>query len=202
MARKTGGVPSRSASPVIWEPRQLVTASRTLTLQDGLIPVDSTAAPVDLTLLPASSFAPGTIYEIAQVAGNNPVRLLPTGTDTINGINAPFDFFGQGIAGMRIATDGAGAWQIFAAFGQSKARANRIASGQVTIGAGTNTITSANLGLGSLAGKPVVCQANQAAPDATAVAFSAIGNAGGTVTVTSSVNATAGTVVGFIVDAR
>lgn len=72
----------------------------------------------------------------------------------------------------------------------------------VTILAGQSTANSADLGFGSLVAARVVCSVQQAAPDATAVAPVAVGNANGTVTVKTAANATADTVVAVYVDPR
>lgn len=69
----------------------------------------------------------------------------------------------------------------------------------VTMLAGSSTVNSADLGMGSLVGATVLCSPQQAAPDATAVDFSAVGNANGTVTVKAAVNATANVVIGVSV---
>lgn len=78
----------------------------------------------------------------------------------------------------------------------------RIRSGLLTIPNGSNTVNSADLGMGSLVNKPIVVTANQGAFDATATLFRAVGNANGTVSIFANANATANTVVAFFVDGR
>lgn len=202
MARKTGGVNSRTASALNLARLAALTVSTALTLQNDAVTVDTTGAPVDLTLPAASDVHQGTTFTAILIAGANLLRFVPAGADTINGVGAAFGFQPNGISAGALVSDGISAWRLINDAGASTANPSRLISGLLTILAGTAAITSANLGAGSLAGKPVVCSLSQPGFDATAVLFRAQGNAGGTVTITSSVNATANTVLAFIVDAR
>lgn len=78
----------------------------------------------------------------------------------------------------------------------------KIATGSIAIGLGNTQQGTADLSLGSLAGKPVLCSLGQAAEDATAKHFWGVGEADGTITVKCDIATTASTTVYYMVDAR
>lgn len=78
----------------------------------------------------------------------------------------------------------------------------KIKTGSVTILLGNTSQATADLGLGTLAGKIVICSTGQIAPDATATSFFGNGQAGGDILITANAVAAADTVVNYMVDAR
>lgn len=179
-------------------------ASTTLTGNEELLAVTTTGGAVVLTLPPAASVPAGTALQAVRVAGANDLSWLPVGTDTVNGVAGPYSYNTNGVSTTIIVSDGTGAWIVLTTSGSSVAATavGNIVTTTAQIAIGTDTITTPNLGKGSLVGKRIVVSALQAAPDATATSFAAVGNIGGTVTVTSNANATALTTVAIWVDAR
>lgn len=197
----------RAASPPSVLPLQVIAVSQLVDLmQNARFLVDCTAGSVALTLPPAVSVPRGSAYEADKIAGvpANTLALTPSGTDTINGVNATFNLTNNGMAGAQFVSDGVGAWQITLSDSASVAAGvTKIVSGILTIAGGTSTITSVNLGLGNLTGKPIVCSIKQAAFDATATRVQALDNGvAGTITINSDANATAPLDVAFFIDAR
>jgi hypothetical protein len=207
MARLLGNLIERAIYPRTVEAWRAVVASTDITIEDELLEVDSNAGAVDLRLPAASSVPSGTVFEAVQVGGGNVVQWLPAAGDSINGVVAGFSWTTNGIRACRIESNGALGWQVLETDSSAGAAAATIAlnkiksvNGQIAIGA-TQHVT-ADLGLGSLAGKRIVVSIVGAAFDATLTKVIAVGNAGGQVTVTGDAAATAAVDVSIFVDTR
>jgi hypothetical protein len=202
MARRVPAERRASKVPILFAFR-LVTGNSTIGLRDCVLSVDSTGAAVTLTLPAASAVPPGTPYTAVKVAGGaNDVTIARAAGDTIGQQAANLSFSTAQIQAAQLVSDGISNWLVEGISFSSSGSPTRIATVNATILAGTATVTTADLGFGSLAAKRVLVSINQAAFDATATRVQAIGNAGGTVTVNSNVNATADLVVAILVDAR
>lgn len=181
-----------------------LTASAAYTIGDGVVTADTTAGAVVYTLPAASGVPAGTEVRVVKVAGGNDCTAARTGADTINGVAGDFSFAANGVNAATFVSNGSNGWVCTSAasFVAGGSQLAKIVTVNAVILAGTATVNTANLGLGSLVNKRIVVSLQQAAEDATATRFRAIGNGDGTVTVSSEANATAGTTVAIFVDGR
>lgn len=75
------------AIPISGVVRQVDTenSTTTLTTSERLVESDTTSGAVDLTLAAASSYNANTVVSVVKSGGGNTLRILPDGSDTING---------------------------------------------------------------------------------------------------------------------
>lgn len=99
-------------------PVRAVTAATTITQQDNgcTVTVDSTAAPVAVTLPSASSMPTGFRCNVKKIAGGgNDVTLTRTGADTINSVAGNFSFAAApAVSGVILEAHANGAWTALA----------------------------------------------------------------------------------------
>ena len=114
MVDRISPAPRRTPVPVLAskQPQGTVTASRTVTIGDGLLFVDSAAGTITLSLPSAARTQPGQELLVVHLTGANDVLVAPDGTDTIGGATGSLSLQNSQAVVVRLISDGVSAWAV------------------------------------------------------------------------------------------